>query len=239
MIESDPTHDRFSGSLGEKYTLLKEVVPYYEEFQDRIGSVVGDHVRQLNGDMVAAIEIGVGTGLTSQRILNADKRIKLVGIDSEPRMLNQARETLAGFGDRISYLQEDAFTALQMQPDASADIVASALTIHNFRPQYRERVFSEIARILKQGGLFVNGDKYAFDDDRVQKQVLEDSFKDYDAFIARGRPDLKRDWIRHDLEDEKIKITESEQVRLLQALGFQDIGWEYRKKVYAIVKAIR
>ncbi|MBI4079710.1 class I SAM-dependent methyltransferase [Candidatus Kaiserbacteria bacterium] len=239
MIESGPPNDRFSGSLGEEYALLKEAVPYYGEFQNRIGSVVGNHVRQLQGDTIAAIEIGIGTGLTSQRILNADKRIKLLGIDSEPKMLNQAQETLTGFGDRISYLREDALAALQMQPGASADIVASALTIHNFRPQYRENVFREVARILKEGGLFVNGDKYAFDDERIQQQVLEDSFKDYDTFIARGRPDLKRDWIRHDLEDEKIKITESEQVHLLQALGFHNIGWEYRKKVYAIVKAIR
>ena len=54
-----------------------------------------------------------------------------------------------------------------------------------------------------------------------------------------GRSDLKQEWTKHYQEDEARKITEAEQVRVLEELGFHNISIQHRIEMEAIVTAIR
>ena len=161
---------RFSNILGEDYDLLKIVIPHHDEFQDKIGEVIKNYLSSLQTDTILAVDGGVGTGLTTTRILSADKRIKVIGIDNEEKTLNQARQILKEFGERIDLRKRDLLEAIEATPSQSVDIFASVWVIHNFQPSYRQILFSEIARVLKIGGLFVSGDNYARDNDSDHKK---------------------------------------------------------------------
>ena len=129
----------------------------------------------------------------------------------------------------------DLLVALKAIPDKSVDIFASVWVVHNLQPEYREQLFPEIARILKIGGLFINGDKYARNEADLQAQDLESQIMAFDVFDTLSRSDLKKEWTEHYREDEKIKITENEQIQILQGLEFKDVAVQYRKGMEAII----
>lgn len=230
--------DRFANVLGEEYNLFNKSVPHHDEFQDKVGEIIKNYVASLQSDTIFVVEGGSGTGLTTVRILDADRRIKVIGIDNEEKTINQGQTILKEYGDRVDLQKKDLLEALQKMPSEFADIFTSVWVIHNLTPKYRERLFPEIARVLKIGGLFINGDKYARDEQVEYEKDLENQIKAFDVFDSFGRPNLKKEWTEHYQEDEKIKITENEQINTLKGLGFNNIDIEYRKGMEAIITCI-
>ena len=231
--------DRFANVLGEDYNLFKKSLPDYDSFQDKIGDIVKKYTSSINRDTILVVEGGTGTGLTAYRILNADKRIKVIGIDNEEKLLKQARVVLAEYGDRIELKHKDLLEALKDITSESADVFASAWVIHNLTSDYRVKLFPEIARVLKKGGLFVNVDKYAQDDLVLHNQDLNKQIKAFEVFDEIKRPDLKKEWTKHYDEDNKIKFTEKEQMDFLKEQRFTNIISSDRKVMDTIFTAIK
>ncbi len=230
--------DRFANILGKEYNLFKKAVPHHDEFQTKIGEVIKNYSNNLSGDILV-IDGGCGTGITTTKILEANSRIKVIGIDNEEKTIAQAREILKDYDDRARIQKEDLLEALKKLADESVNIYVSVWVIHNLDPNYRSMLFTEIARILKKGGLFINGDKYARNEPNAHRHDLNAQIKAFDIFDKINRPDLKKEWTNHYLQDEKIKITETEQIKILEKLGFKDILVWYRQGMEAIITAIR
>jgi polar amino acid transport system ATP-binding protein len=231
--------DRFDNILGDQYNLFKKAIPHHDEFQDKLGQVIKKYSATLKDAVLSAIDGGCGTGLTTVRILEADKRIKVIGIDSEEKTIDQAHEILKEYENRVTLQTADLLEALKKIPSESVDIFASVWVIHNLTPKYRKDLFAEITRVLKKGGLFINGDKYARNDSTAHTQDLEAQIRAFDAFDEMKRPDLKKEWTEHYRKDDKIKITEQAQNKILKDLGFKKIENQYRQGLEAIITAIR
>ncbi|MCX6792991.1 MAG: class I SAM-dependent methyltransferase [Candidatus Falkowbacteria bacterium] len=233
-------NERFSGILGSDYNLFEKSVPWHEELQNTIKETISNYC-SLNDEAkeFKAIDAGCGTGITTIRILDADKRIKVIAIDNEEKTLKQAEEALKDKVDRIDFIKDDLLSALEKVEDGSANIFASAYVIHNLPIGYREKFFKEIARVLKSGGLFINADKYARDDESQQKEDLEEQIKDFNIYDKINRPDIKEEWTKHYHEDEKIQIKEGEQKAILKELGFDNVKTIFRKRMEAIILATK
>lgn len=231
--------DRFDNILGDQYNLFKKVIPHHDEFQDKIGEIIRRYCTGLRGEMIQAVDGGCGTGLTTFRILKADKRIKVIGIDSEEKTIDQAKDILKEYKSRVSLKTDDLLDGLKKMPGKSLDIFASVWVIHNLTVKYRKDLFKEIARVLKSGGLFINGDKYARADIASHNQDLVNQIEAFYIFDRMKRPDLKKEWTEHYKKDEKIKITEQAQIKILKDLGFNNVQVQYRKAMEAIITGIR
>ncbi|MSR85748.1 class I SAM-dependent methyltransferase [Candidatus Uhrbacteria bacterium] len=236
---------RFAGVLGEHYDLRARVMPYHEQFQDTVKDTLADFAKKHpEASILKVLEVGCGTGQTSIRILEADPRIKVVSVDTDEKLMEKAKKVLADMADRIEFIHQDILSVLTAMPDQSMDAMASGLTIHNFTTEYRLEVMKEVARVLKSGGLFVNADKYAFDDPEAHAKSLKeqiDSFEMFDTMHIPGLdiPKLKKGWVEHYQEDEKTKITESEQIKMLEDLGFKDIKVIFRESMEAVITATK
>lgn len=235
-MKSTNYEERFSGVLGSEYNLFEKSIPWHEEFQNKIEEEISSYCVGLKE---IVLEAGCGTGITTIRILNADKRIKVIALDNEDKTLQQAKEVLNDLQDRIDFVKEDILKYLEKMKEKSLDIFASAYVIHNLPPEYRERMFKEVSRVLKAGGLFINGDKYARNDENQQKIDLEEQIKNFDIYDEIGRQDMKIEWIKHYNEDEKIKITENDQKKILEDLKFHDIKTIFRKRMEVIITAVK
>lgn len=228
---------RFSGVLGSDYGLRYLAMPYNDEFQGTIKDTLKTHFADKPDSEFNVVEAGCGTGITTIRILDADPRIKIVAIDNEKKMIEQAEQTLADLKDRVKFVEADILSVLEETVDASVDAFSSCLTIHNFPAEYREKVIGEVARVLKSGGIFINADKYAFDDLEAHLRSLDEQIQSFDVFDTIGRPDVKEAWTKHYHQDENTKITESEQIKILEDLGFEDIKVIFRKSMEAVITA--
>jgi len=229
----------FDQVLADEYKLLHFAYPHHDELQKTVAETIAEYFSDSKQEEIKVIEGGAGSGVTTSFLLKADPRIKVFAVDSATKMLEQAKQSLLEYSSRVVFELDDLLSYLQKQEDSSFDVFVAVWTIHNLQPEYRKDLFSEIHRILKPNGFFVSGDKYSVDDEASHKSQLETQLNRFKEFGLTSNAMLADDWIKHNLEDEKIRITEKEQVGMLQAIGFSNIEVVYRKDMEAVIKAIK
>jgi tRNA (cmo5U34)-methyltransferase len=130
-------------------TMRKEV-PAYDELQHAVAeATAGIHAERV-------LELGVGTGQTSRRVLDLHPGAELVGIDESAEMVAVASADVAA-DLRVSRLEDPL-------PEGNFDLVVSALAVHHLDGQGKADLFARVADQLRSGGRFVLGDVVVPDD---------------------------------------------------------------------------
>jgi tRNA (cmo5U34)-methyltransferase len=244
MIQEYTAEHLFQGPIADEYDMLRQICPAAAEMSRRVGEFIGGWIAIYPHTHLNLLEIGCGTGITTAHLLAYHDRMKIVSIDNAPAMLAQARQNLAEAlnNGHLQLIENDALSYLHEVPDNSFNIVASAYALHNFLDGYRTKALEEILRVLKPGGLFINGDRYAVDDAGEHLKNTQEEVKGYfRVFLNMNRPDLLEQWIVHLFSDE----SENHIMRLQTALdimariGFRDIGLNFREGTNALVSAVK
>ena len=244
MIEKNTAEHLFHGPIADEYDMLKQICPSAAEMSRRVGEFIGSWMPAYPYTQLNLLEIGCGTGITTAHLLAYRDHIKITGIDNAPAMLSQARQNLSEALEKgqLHLFEIDALSHLQGIPADSVDIVASAYALHNFLNGYRWQVLAEILRVLKPGGLFINGDRYAVDDTSEHLRNTQEEVKGYfRVFLEMNRPDLLEQWIVHLFSDE----SEDHIMRLQHAMdamagiGFRNTAVHFREGVNALVSAVK
>jgi tRNA (cmo5U34)-methyltransferase len=130
---------------------IRADVPRYDELQD--AAVAG--IPFAPGRV---LELGIGTGETTKRILEAYPQTQITGLDSSPEMVFRARE-----------LVEDVQLARMEDPlpDGPWDLVISVLSVHHLTDDQKHLLFR---RVREQSRALVLGDVVTAD---VQVASLE------------------------------------------------------------------
>lgn len=244
MITNKAQYDAvFSGVIGQDYEMLNLICPLATEMSRLVGLAVSAYPQE-QGNSLSIIELGGGTGITTLSLLNAKDNVHIISVDNEPVMQNQAKKNLQRWvsEEKLSFCCDDALTALKNQPTASVDIVASAYTLHNFLADYRECVVCEIFRVLKPGGILINGDRYALDDVSEHTRLVQKEMSGYFKILTSiNRMDLLEHWIVHLFSDESENHVMRETVALIQLrnAGFFDIKLSHRNEVNALITAVK
>ncbi len=234
--------DMFSGVIGQEYDMLKLICPLATEMSCLVGEVVKHHHPAKDSALVTVVELGGGTGITTLSMLLANNKTSILSIDNAETMQNQAKSSLKQWVEegRLSFLADDALTALKAMAANSVDIVASAYTLHNFEASYREDVLREIYRVLKSGGQFINGDRYGLDDISKHTQTIQQEVAGYFKVLTKlNKLDVLEHWIIHLFSDESENhvMRESKALQQLEHIGFKDITLSNRLEVNALVTA--
>lgn len=242
MIQSSARAERlFSGQISQEYEILKLICPAAAEMSARVGDFVAS-VPNETGAPLRAFEIGCGTGVTTKALLEARDDVTVTAIDNEPAMLAQARANLPEFVDagRLRLVEADALSALREVPARSLDIVASAYAIHNFLDDYRTLVLGEIFRVLRPGGVFVNGDRYGLDDSLEHTRLTQSEVRRYfEVLMPLGRHDLLEQWVLHHFSDDSSDrlMRLGPALARMQQVGFEAIEVRYRDGVNTLLTA--
>ena len=117
------------------------------------------------GTAAVAVDLACGTGITSTWLAANLPGARIIGIDSNPRMLNTARERAARLrlSDRCVFMRRDARTVSlgDLPVDGPVDLVVCALGYSVFT-DWRS-VFANTTRLLSPAGCYVVFDQYVED----------------------------------------------------------------------------
>lgn len=116
-----------------------------------------------NVDGAAVLDLGVGSGLVAEIVLEAFPRASLVGVDLSEAMLDLARTRLERFGSRVELIRHDLaqLSTLTVQP-AAYRAVFSVQTLHHLSDPEKAAASAWIANVLEPGGVVVVLDRVAF-----------------------------------------------------------------------------
>jgi tRNA (cmo5U34)-methyltransferase len=120
-------------------------IPVFQEFQDRLAEATE------GAEAESILELGIGTGETTRRVLARHPGARLTAIDSSPEMLERARSSYADADLRLSRLEDPL-------PEGPFDLVFSALAVHHLDGAGKRDLFRRVAEIVKPGGRFVLAD---------------------------------------------------------------------------------
>ncbi len=125
---------------------IRADIPAYEELQRALVAASGTGARRV-------LELGTGTGATTERLLAQHPEAEVVGVDESPEMLEAARARLPGdrVELRVGRLQDEL-------PDGPFDLVASALAVHHLDAAEKVELFRRLAGVLAPGGRFALAD---------------------------------------------------------------------------------
>jgi tRNA (cmo5U34)-methyltransferase len=123
---------------------IRADVPHYDELQDAAVAAIPFAPKRV-------LELGIGTGETTRRIIAAHPEAEITGLDSSPEMVFRARE-----------LVEDVQLARMEDPlpDGPWDLVISVLSVHHLTDDQKQLLFRRVrehSRALVLGDV-VKGD---------------------------------------------------------------------------------
>ena len=123
-------------------TYLDEIraeVPRYDELQEATVAAIPFSPERV-------LELGVGTGETTRRLLERFPDAEVTGLDSQPEMVFKAREL--GIEVRLARMEDPL-------PDGPWDLVLSVLSVHHLDDVQKRDLFR---RVREQSRALVIGD---------------------------------------------------------------------------------
>ena len=194
---------------------IKKSVPMYQETQD-LYLQISDFFLQNNSKI---IDLGSSTGTflfnCSRRHLNNQKKIKYIGIDNTPEMINYCKKKYKKEKNLVFKKTDISKTDL-----SKSCIISSFYTIQFISPKKRQVIINKIYKSLNWGGAFFFVEKVRGSDARFQ-DIMTQTYNEYkisqgfnpNEIIAKSRS------LKGILEP----FSTNGNLQLLKRAGFKDI----------------
>jgi SAM-dependent methyltransferase len=159
-----------------------------------------DALAELLPPSFVALDLGCGPGSISQRLLARFPDAHAIAVDMDPVMLAIGRGVMGTVVGRLRWVEADLASPdwLDVLGEARVDAVLSATALHWLEPEPLKRLYRELGRVVRPGGLFLNCDTMAFGStlrslDRLSGHVLDERWSDA-AFAAAGIETAEQWW---------------------------------------------
>ena len=110
------------------------------------------------------LDLGCGTGSLSERVLRRFAGAHVVAVDFDPVLLRLGRSALGTAGGRLKWVDLDLRSPSwpASLPPGRIDAAVSTTALHWLTGPELTRLYRGLARRIRRGGLFLNGDHLAF-----------------------------------------------------------------------------
>jgi len=107
------------------------------------------------------LDIGVGSGLVAERVLERLSEVSLVGVDFSAVMLAEARMRLAPFADRVDLVEGDVSRpeAIRRSDGRPFDAAITVQTLHNIGHEGQQRALGWANSVLAPAAVLLSLDK--------------------------------------------------------------------------------
>jgi len=198
--------------------MLARSVPLYAETQRMVGELVADFA----ADDSNVYDLGCSTCTTFldiDRVLPRERRVRFVGLDSSPEMLQRGREKLESGGFARPYELQlcDFNEGLRIE---NASVVLLVLTLQFVRPLHRDALLKSIYEGLNENGCLILVEKVLGESSTLNRLYIKYY---YDFKRRNGYSDLDISQKREALENVLIPYRLEENFQLLKRTGFRTV----------------
>ena len=124
--------------------------------------------------VLKVLDLGVGTGAFSLRLLERYSDSEVVAIDGSRSMLELAKVRLLEFSHQVEFVASDfrAMSATLLEPDAF-DVVISSYALHHLNAAEKQSLLRSAVAAIRPGGWFLNADIVVADSPDIEKRIQE------------------------------------------------------------------
>ncbi|MCL2517823.1 MAG: class I SAM-dependent methyltransferase [Oscillospiraceae bacterium] len=188
-----------------------------DEFYEEIANLV-----EVDTLIPKILDLGCGTGLELERLFIKYPDMIVTGIDLSSEMLEELKNKYKNKNINVIY-----GSYFDVDFGGDFDIVLSTYSLHHFNETEKLLIYKKVFDTLKSGGLYIEGDKNAKNDEqqlffleelkRIKKEqnLSDDSFYHYDT-----------------------PMTAENQIKLLQSVGFVDVKIVKKSESSTMVETI-
>ena len=115
------------------------------------------------------LDLGMGTGVLADALLESYLALRVTGIDGAAPMLEVARERLADYADRTEFITGDFCDLNAMLPPGfTPTAIISSFALHHVPPELKANVLHSAIERIAPGGWFINADIVIADDAEIE-----------------------------------------------------------------------
>ena len=197
---------------------------------------------QSNNYRIIALDIGIGSGFFTWKLLYKYPKAEVIGIDGSEAMIQLAKKRLEGFSSHVQYLTA-RFVDIESQvtSDPEFDVVISAYALHHLDSFAKEQILKSAVSRLKVGGWFLNADIVISPFPDIEKHIqrirvsgIENRNKGLDPRF-RDAVQIRSFLDKLEKDEGDQPLTMDQDLNLLKRAGISNatIFWqEYREVVY-------
>ena len=203
-------------------------IPGHEELHRCIDQIIQrDYISRVK---VKILELGLGTGLTAERILRQIPTAKYTAVDFSEQMLAGARIRLSQY--KIKFVNGD-YSQIELQ--TNNDFVVSVVGIHHQETDAdKKSLFQRIYNSLNETGAFIFGDLVTY---RDPTQAALDEARHFHHLVENAtNEESLREWEHHHKFLNRLAPLE-DQIEWLREVGFGEVTVVYQKFNTALIYA--
>ncbi len=222
--------DAFNSSALEYDKHRRQFIPCFDDFYGTVLKLIPYE----ENDTFTVLDLGAGTGLLSQMILNIFPKANIVLMDFAQDMMKQAMNRFLADKkydkSNITYSLKDYSKDEITLKGNPYDLIVSALSIHHLTSIEKQKLFSKIYHALNPEGLFINADLCLGYTEDIEQEYQNDWL----AHLAKSG--LSSEEIQAGIERSKFdkKDTLSNQLMWLDSTGFVNVNCWYSNFSFSV-----
>jgi tRNA (cmo5U34)-methyltransferase len=204
-------------AISEYDTQIRRFIPRYDEMLDEAVRFICNSTAERG----KFVDLGIGTGSLAERLLHLLPEAHVIGIDADPKMLEETARRLSENSEQLQLKLQDFFSELP----AAQDAYFAALALHHVvRLPSKQTLYQKICEALVPGGIFVNAD--AMFDESDSNQIR----KRWAAhLVSSGFTEIEAMSHLQSWRKEDFYYSLQTELDLLRRAGFSecDVLWRY------------
>ncbi|MDR1876934.1 MAG: class I SAM-dependent methyltransferase [Flavobacteriaceae bacterium] len=210
-------------SIAQRYDKQRtRLIPCFQDFYQ-----LAVENLEIDGSSPEILDIGAGTGLLSDFVLQKYPNARLTLVDLSEKMLEVAKERFA-HNPNVQFVCQDFTT--YTTPNLY-DAVISSLAIHHLEDPDKIKLYNSIYSMLKKDGIFINAEQVSGNDDYFIR-LYEKHWKN-----KVESSDLTQEEI--DSAYERVKLDKrtplSTQLNWLKNAGFREVDCLYKYYDFVVI----
>jgi tRNA (cmo5U34)-methyltransferase len=182
---------------------------------------------------IRVLDLGAGTGLFSQHVLQEYPNATFVLTDVAAKMLGVAEQRFADHAGRFEFVVEDY---RNLQTSADFDLIISSLSIHHLSDEEKRRLSQQVYTALREGGAFVNVDQIKGETAYLQNLYWELWLRHVQASDA-PEEQIRQSIERRTTYDQDALL--ADQLCWLREAGFVNVDCVYRHTFVGVFLAMK